>query len=74
MAIDLPELGRVGDRQNASLAGVAPHPDESGKAHGTNGLGGPVQMGSRDRLASSLASSGDSSLAKNVSRRSGGMS
>ena len=31
MVIDLPELGRVGDKQIASLAGVAPHPDESGK-------------------------------------------
>jgi transposase len=34
MAIDLPELGRLGDKQIASLAGVAPHPDESGKYRG----------------------------------------
>ena len=34
MAIDLPELGRVDDKQIASLAGVAPHPDESGKYRG----------------------------------------
>lgn len=34
MAINLPELGRVGDKQIASLAGVAPHPDESGKYRG----------------------------------------
>ena len=34
MAIDLPELGRLGDKQLASLAGVAPHPDESGKYRG----------------------------------------
>ena len=34
MAIDLPELGHVGDKQIASLAGVAPHPDESGKYRG----------------------------------------
>src|SRR5438270_842794 len=33
-AIDLPELGRLGDKQIASLAGVAPHPDESGKSRG----------------------------------------
>ena len=34
MAIDLPEVGRLGDKQIASLAGVAPHPDESGKYRG----------------------------------------
>ena len=34
MSIDLPELGRLGDKQIASLAGVAPHPDESGKYRG----------------------------------------
>jgi len=34
MAIDLPELGRLNDKQIASLAGVAPHPDESGKYRG----------------------------------------
>ena len=34
MAIDLPELGRLDDKQIASLAGVAPHPDESGKYRG----------------------------------------
>jgi transposase len=34
MAIDLPELGRLGDKHIASLAGVAPHPDESGKYRG----------------------------------------
>ena len=34
IAIDLPELGRLGDKQIASLAGVAPHPDESGKYRG----------------------------------------
>jgi transposase len=34
MAIELPELGRLGDKQIASLAGVAPHPDESGKYRG----------------------------------------
>jgi transposase len=34
MAIDLPELGRLRDKQIASLAGVAPHPDESGKYRG----------------------------------------
>jgi transposase len=34
MAIDLPELGRLEDKQIASLAGVAPHPDESGKYRG----------------------------------------
>jgi transposase len=34
MAIDLPELGRLGDKQIASLAGVAPHPNESGKYRG----------------------------------------
>ena len=34
MAIDLPELGHLGDKQIASLAGVAPHPDESGKYRG----------------------------------------
>jgi transposase len=34
MAIELPEPGRVGDKQIASQAGVAPHPDESGKYRG----------------------------------------
>jgi transposase len=34
MSIDFPELGRLGDKQIASLAGVAPHPDESGKYRG----------------------------------------
>jgi transposase len=34
MAIDLPELGRLDDKRIASLAGVAPHPDESGKYRG----------------------------------------
>ena len=34
MAIDLPELGRHDDKQIASLTGVAPHPDESGKYRG----------------------------------------
>jgi transposase len=34
MAIDLSELGRVDDKKIASLAGVAPHPDESGKYRG----------------------------------------
>ena len=34
MAIELPELGRLGAKQIASLAGVAPHPDESGKYRG----------------------------------------
>ena len=34
MAIDLPELGRLGDKQIASRAGVAPHPDESSKYRG----------------------------------------
>jgi transposase len=34
MAIELPELRRVGDKQIASLGGVAPHPDESGKHRG----------------------------------------
>jgi transposase len=34
MALDLPELGRLGNKQIASLAGVAPHPDESGKYRG----------------------------------------
>ena len=34
MAIDLPELGRLDDKQIASLAGVAPHLDESGKYRG----------------------------------------
>ena len=34
IAIDLPELGRLDAKQIASLAGVAPHPDESGKYRG----------------------------------------
>ena len=34
IAIDLPELGRLDDKQIASLAGVAPHPDKSGKYRG----------------------------------------
>ncbi len=34
MAIELPELGRLGDKQIESMAGVAPHPDESGKYRG----------------------------------------
>src|SRR3954454_21400834 len=34
MAIELPELGRLNDKQIASLAGVAPHPNESGKYRG----------------------------------------
>lgn len=34
MAIDLPELGRLRGKQIASLAGVAPDPDESGKHRG----------------------------------------
>src|SRR5262249_21206598 len=40
MAIDLPELGRLGDKQIASLAGVAPHPDESGKYRGRSCIRG----------------------------------
>jgi transposase len=34
MSIDLPELGCLGDKQIASLAGVAAHPEESGKDRG----------------------------------------
>lgn len=34
LAIELPELGRLDAKQIASLAGVAPHPVESGKAKG----------------------------------------
>jgi transposase len=34
MAIDLPELGRLDVKQIASMAGVAPHPAESGKYRG----------------------------------------
>jgi transposase len=34
LAIELPELGRLGAKQIASLAGVAPHPAESGKTQG----------------------------------------
>ena len=33
-SIDLPQLGRLDDKQIASRAGVAPHPDESGKYRG----------------------------------------
>ena len=32
--VELPEPGRLGNKQIASLAGVAPHPDESGKCRG----------------------------------------
>ncbi|WP_020467268.1 transposase [Singulisphaera acidiphila] len=35
LAIDLPELGRLDAKQIASLAGVAPHPVENGKSHGS---------------------------------------
>jgi transposase len=43
MAIDLPELGRLDAKQIASLAGVGPHPDESGEYRGKGFLrgGGP---------------------------------
>ena len=34
MAIELPGLGRLDEKQIASLAGVAPHPNESGKYRG----------------------------------------
>jgi transposase len=34
LAIELPELGRLDSKQIASLAGVAPHPVESGKSVG----------------------------------------
>ncbi|MGI8403440.1 MAG: IS110 family transposase [Thermomicrobiales bacterium] len=36
----LPELGRLDRRASASLAGVAPHPRESGKWRGQRALGG----------------------------------
>jgi transposase len=49
MAIDLPELGRLGDKQIASLAGVAPHPAQSGKSRGTAYI-----RGGRSRVRSKL--------------------
>jgi len=37
---ELPELGRLGRRQAASLAGLAPHPRESGSWKGRRSIGG----------------------------------
>lgn len=37
---DLPELGTLDRRAIASLAGLAPHPNESGMARGRNAIGG----------------------------------
>jgi len=37
---ELPELGRLGRRQAASLAGLAPHPRESGTWKGRRRIGG----------------------------------
>jgi transposase len=37
---ELPELGRLGRRQAASLAGLAPHPRESGTWKGRRSIGG----------------------------------
>jgi transposase len=40
LVVDLPELGSVDRRAIASLAGIAPHPSQSGLAPGRNQIGG----------------------------------
>jgi transposase len=37
---ELPELGTLNRRQAAALAGLAPHPRESGQWHGRRSIGG----------------------------------
>ena len=40
LIVELPELGTLNRRQAAALAGLAPHPRESGQWHGRRSIGG----------------------------------
>jgi transposase len=40
VVIEMPELGEIGRKEAASLAGLAPHPSQSGLSHGRNAISG----------------------------------
>jgi len=59
----LPELGKLGRRQIASLAGLAPHADDSGRRHGKRRIwGGRADLRRAIYLAAFIASRYDPTL------------
>jgi transposase len=61
---ELPELGTLNRRQVAALAGLAPHPRDSGQWHGRRSIGGGRSQVRRSLYMAALVASRSNSLLK----------